>query len=97
MRARIIVWLILVATHVVAGAIGWVGGSDRLAAIVAGTIYLPLWPLGKIGVPVVQLSGWMIPPPTALGWTAVVVVWLAVWWGVASGIAWFMARRRRAD
>ncbi|MEO8506844.1 MAG: hypothetical protein ABI593_04370 [Betaproteobacteria bacterium] len=97
MRTRIVVWLTLVATHVGAGAIGWVGGSDRLAAVVAGTIYLPLWPLAKFGAPVVQRSGWMFPPPTALGWTAVVVVWLAVWWGVAAGIAWFLARRCRAN
>jgi hypothetical protein len=93
-RQRVLTWLALASLHALVVLYGWVIGGDRIAAIVAGTIYLPLLPLGKIGLPVVRANAWFFPPPTGLGWLCVVVFWLIVYWGVAALIAAVVARRR---
>jgi hypothetical protein len=96
MRPRVLIWLGLVLTHLVAGVLGWIADADRLAAIIAGSIYLPLWPFGRLGVPVFHQTGWYFPPPTNLGWVLVVVFWLVTYWYVAASVVWFLARRSRA-
>ena len=96
MRLRFLIWLALVSVHLVAGAWGWIAANDRLAAIVAGSIYLPLWPFGELGVPVFRRSGWMFPPLTLLGWLLVVVFWVVVYWFLAAFVVWIISRRARA-
>lgn len=95
-RQRFSIWLALVAIHVVAGVWAWVGRVDQLAAIVAGSIYLPLWPFSRLGVPVLRSTAWNFPPPTPMGWLIVTAFWLVVYWYMAALIAWLLARRRRA-
>jgi hypothetical protein len=96
MRPWIVIWLALVAVHAAVLALGWAVGSDWLAAIVVGSIYLPLWPLGKLGIPVVQQTGWFFPPPTLVGWVAIVICWSLVYWCIAVVVAWLLAMRNRA-
>ena len=74
MPRRTLIWLALVSIHASAGAYAWLVDGDRIAAIVAGSIYLPLLPLEKLGLPVVRSTGWFFPPPTALGWFCVAVL-----------------------
>ena len=95
-RTRVLVWLGPAAIHVAAGAWGWIAGNDRLAAVVAGSLYLPLWPFGELGVPVFGPTVWMFPPPTLLGWAIIGVFWLVAYWYVAALIAWCIARVGRA-
>jgi hypothetical protein len=96
MHQRVHIWFVLIAVHLIVAILGWVVGSDRLAAVVVGSIYLPLWPLGKLGLPVLRPSGGFIAPPSYLGWVAVVVFWLVAYWFVAALIARLLARRNRA-
>jgi hypothetical protein len=86
-RRRTLIWLALVSVHATAGAYAWLVGGDRIAAIVAGSIYLPLLPLEKLGLPVVQSTGWFFPPPTALGWLFVAAFWVVLHWYLAALIA----------
>lgn len=56
-----------------------------LAPAIAGTVYVPLMFFESIGFPVftaAESGGW--PAPSLLGWVLVVLVWLAIWWGLAS-------------
>ncbi len=58
---------------------------SALAPALAGSIYLPLLLLKKFGLPVFGAApsgGWAAP--SAFGWTLVVLIWLAVWWLVAT-------------
>ena len=96
MPPRASIWLAMVAVHLAAGAWGWFAGSDRLAAIVAASIYIPLWPFDKLGVPVFPQSGWFFPPPTYLGWAIIVALWLITYWYLAAMIARFLAKHERA-
>jgi len=81
---RIGIWLVLVAAHLGVGAWGSLAGSDRVGAVAAGSIYLPLWPFAKLGMPVFQRTGWFFPPPTALGWLIAIAFWMIVHWYVAA-------------
>jgi len=96
MPMRLRVFAALVVLHLAAGAVAWSADVDRLAAIVAGTIYLPLWPLGELGWPVYRNGGWMFRPLSWVGWLVVVAFWLAVDWALASGLARLIERRRGA-
>jgi hypothetical protein len=52
-----------------------------IAPVIAGTIYLPLWPLSAIGIPVfspAESGGWA--SPSVLGWLAFVAIWSLLWW-----------------
>jgi hypothetical protein len=56
-----------------------------VASIVAGTIYLPLWPLSAIGIPVflqAESGGWA--KPSVLGWFAFIVIWSLLWTAVVA-------------
>ena len=94
---RAAIWLALVAVHLGAGAWGWSGANDRVAAIVAGTIYLPLWPLDRMGVPVFGATGWMFPALTGVCWASVVAIWLVAYWYLAALLARLAPARGRAD
>lgn len=77
------IWSLLSATHIGLAVLSIVLGIDRLSAIIAGTIYLPLWPVSKLGLPVFQRNQWMIPPPNALGWLFIILFWAFSYWVVA--------------
>jgi hypothetical protein len=96
MRPWVAIWLALFAAHAAVIALGWIVGSAWLATIVVGSIYLPLWPLGKLGIPVIRQSGWLFAPPTFIGWIAIVICWSVVYWGIAVVIARLLAMRNRA-
>ena len=54
-----------------------------LAPIVSGSIFLPLWPLAAVGIPVFGNSaGWGWESPGFFGWTVLAIfwVWVWVWW-----------------
>ena len=97
MHPWIALWLALIAVHVVLLALGFVAGSPWLAPIVVGSIYLPLWPLGKLGLPVFRLSGSSFASPTAMGWAAIVVSWSLVHCLVAVVIARLLRTRNRSS
>ncbi len=60
---------------------------DTLAAAIAGSVYLPLWPLSALGLPVyTQAEAWGWSNPSRLGWGLLVVVWSAVWTVVVAGL-----------
>ncbi|MDP1832299.1 MAG: hypothetical protein Q8K67_09590 [Geothrix sp.] len=88
------IWSLLSATHLGLAMVSTVLGSDRLSAIVAGTIYLPLWPVSKLGLPVFQRDQWMIPPPNALGWLCVIVFWALTYWAIAIPLGRLFQRRQ---
>ncbi len=96
MRRPTLIWLALVSVHAVAATYAWLVGGDRIAAIVAGSIYLPLLPLEKLGLPVVRSAGWFFPPPTALGWFFVAAFWVVLYWFVAALIVRCVRGRGRA-
>lgn len=61
---------------------------ERMAPAVAGTVYLPLWPLQALGLPVfgrAEAGGW--PGPSLLGWVVVAVIWAAIWWLAVTAVA----------
>lgn len=78
------IWSALSLTHLCIWGLSTVLGSDRLSAFVAGTIYLPLWPADKLGLPVFELNQWMIPPPNALGWVFLIIFWALIYLGLSS-------------
>ena len=75
----------LVLAHAGAVALGdrW---PDAWAALLAGTVYGPLWGAEWLGLPVhgnAASGGW--PAPSLLGWALLAVLWFSLWWGV---LAW---------
>jgi hypothetical protein len=85
----------LMVLHLAVGAWGWHAGGDRLAAIVAGSIYVPLWPFDKLGLPVFGASAWFFPPLTYLGWGVIGLVWMVAYWYIAGLISRLLGRFRR--
>jgi hypothetical protein len=78
----ITVSLILILIHIVL-----VVASSRLPAaiapLIAGSVYLPLWPLSAVGLPVFSSAasgGWA--SPSLLGWFVFVAIWSLFWWGL---------------
>jgi len=96
MRKTLWIWSFLSAGHLGLAVLSIFLGIDRLSAIVAGTIYLPLWPVSKLGLPVFQGNQWMIPPPNALGWAFVAVFWGLLYWALASSLSRFLQKRSQA-
>jgi hypothetical protein len=78
-QIRSIVILGIVSAHLalVAGASAL---PDAIQPALAATVYLPLWPLAALGLPVfghAESGGW--PGPSLLGWAVFVLLWAAVW------------------
>ena len=86
-RLRLIVLFGLVCAHGMLVALGSLL-PDSVAPVVAATIYLPLWLLNAIGLPVfgrAESGGW--PGPSLLGWLFVAAIWSALWWLLLAAIA----------
>ena len=61
---------------------------DPLAAAIAGTVYLPLWPLSALGLPVhARADAWGWSSPSLLGWGVIALTWTTVWAAVVAGLA----------
>jgi hypothetical protein len=92
---------IAVATLVAAHAVAIIGAShlpDRPAAVIAGSIYLPLMPFQVLGLPVfsaAESSAWA--SPSILGWTLLLVVWVGFWWAITAGFAHIFRSRGRSS
>ena len=90
---------IAVPTLVVAHAVAIFAAShlpDRLAAVVAGSIYLPLMPFQALGLPVfgaAESGGWA--SPSILGWGLLFVIWVGFWWAITAGFARILRFRVR--
>jgi hypothetical protein len=87
MDPRLIAVLTLVAAHALAILMAS-HLPDRIAALVAGSIYLPLLPLNALGLPVFGRAvsgGWA--SPSVLGWGLLGVFWASLWWTVIFGLA----------
>ena len=66
--------------------------ANQVAPALAATVYLPLWPLGSMGLPVwmtAESGGWSAP--SLLGWLIVAFVWFTIWWLVSA----LLVRRRK--
>jgi hypothetical protein len=62
--------------------------SGVLAPVIAGTVYLPLWMLESVGLPVfgrAEAGGWAAP--NMLGWLLVAVIWTTLWWLLVAAIS----------
>lgn len=84
-------FVVLVGSH---AALAWLS-PEGLAPLIAGSLYLPLLPLQAIGLPVFatgESGGW--PAPSVLGWALALLVWLALWWAMATLLARLLARHR---
>lgn len=85
-RAQRVLFLCLAAGHAL---LGWFGaGSAALGPAIAATIYGPLFLLDALRLPVFgngQSGGWAAPSP--FGWLCLVLLWSAIWWGVAALLA----------
>ena len=81
MHPRWLIFATLIGIHVMVV----VFAPELIAPLVAGSIYLPLWPLRAIGIPVFGVAasgGWAAP--SLLGWTVVFCLWSAIWFAVAT-------------
>jgi hypothetical protein len=61
---------------------------EALAPVVAGTVYLPLWLLEAVGLPVfgrAEVGGWAAP--NMLGWLLVAATWTTLWWLLVAAIS----------
>ncbi len=61
---------------------------EAVAPAIAGTVYLPLWLLQTIGLPVfarAEAGGW--PGPSTLGWILLTAIWITLWWTLVTAIA----------
>ena len=77
MRSIVILGIVSAHLALVAGASVL---PDAIQPALAATVYLPLWPLAALGLPVfghAESGGW--PAPSLLGWSVFVLLWAAVW------------------
>ena len=97
MHPRFIAVLTLVAAHA-AAILAASHLPDRLATVVAGSIYLPLMPFDALGLPVFGTAGsWGWASPSGLGWGVLVVVWVGLWWAVVEGLSCILRPRVHAS
>ena len=71
---------------------------ESVAPVLAGTVYVPLWGLNAIGLPVfgrAESGGW--PAPNLLGWSFVAAIWSAFWWTLVAAFAKVRARPSMRD
>jgi hypothetical protein len=90
------IWVSLLTIHAALFALAWIGVAQWLAGLVVASIYLPLWPLGKLGVPVTSSSGSFFPAPTLLGLVAIVLSWSIFYCVVAYVLGRLIGMRNRA-
>ena len=89
------IWVGLRAAHVALAALAWVGGAgDHGAAIVIGSIYVPLGLYAGLGLPVFARPGYFLAELSGLGWALAAATWLVVYGAVASLLAWAIRKRR---
>lgn len=84
---RLIVLLSLLCAHAALIAFGD-ALPEVVAPAIAGSIYLPLWALQSLGLPMfgpAQSGGWS--GPCILGWALVAAVWTALWRVLVTAIA----------
>lgn len=86
MSLRTVLFGVLAAGHAL---LAWSGAaSAALGPAIAATIYGPLFLLDALRLPVFgngPSGGWAGPSP--LGWVCLLLLWGAVWWGVATLLA----------
>jgi len=90
MKLRIILFVIFSGLHLMLILLT----PEFLAPAIAGTIYLPLMPFQIIDLPVfaaAQSGGWS--SPSLFGWAIVTILWVVVWWGLASYVSRFFCKR----
>jgi hypothetical protein len=69
---------------------------DRLAAVVAGSVYVPLMPFRALGLPVfgtTMVSGWA--SPSSVGWGLLLAMWVGFWWVVVAGVVRILRQHRQ--
>ena len=90
-----LVFAALSASHVA----GIFLAPSALAPLFAGSIYLPLTALKMLGLPVYRnAEAWGWAAPSALGWLLMLLLWGAVWWGVARlAVRWQQRTAKKAD
>ena len=85
--------LILIVTHALCIAFA-TKLPEPVAPVVAGSIYLPLWPLHALGLPVfaaAESGGWSAP--NLLGWILVGLLWCCIWWALVRFAFWLYRAR----
>jgi hypothetical protein len=91
---------------IVVGILSLHGASIALSAslpevigpVVAGTVYLPLWPLASLGAPVLASApagGWASPSLT--GWLVLLLFWAILWSALVRAAAKLWRRSPRHD
>ena len=81
MHLRWLIFATLIGVHVAV----FIFAPELIAPLVAVSLYLPLWPLSTIGIPVFGVAasgGWAAP--SLLGWAVVFCLWSAIWFAVAT-------------
>lgn len=66
---------------------------EAIAPFVAGTVYLPLWALASLGLPVfgaAPAGGWA--GPNAAGWAVLLACWGIFWWALVEAGARLLKR-----
>lgn len=84
---RLAVFLVILFVHTILIVLGG-ALPETIAPAIAGSIYLPLWLLEIVGLPVfayVEAGGW--PRPSILGWILVAVIWSVLWWLLVAVVA----------
>jgi hypothetical protein len=95
MMRRVALWIGFALAHFGIGVWASVLDNDALDTVVVVSIYLPLWLIEKLGLPLYQ-TGQVFPSPTLLGWAILSLFWLLVYWYVAGVLARVLTWRMRA-
>ena len=96
--SRRLSWLIFATLIGIHGSVV-VFGPNLVTPLVMVSIFLPLWPLEVIGIPVMPsdypmdmlLGSWVMPTP--LGWAVVCCLWSAIWFAVAMLLSRLFTKR----
>lgn len=94
MSLRLSLLLVFLALH----GLAIVATPEWLAPIIAGTVYGPLMFFQAFNLPVfgaAASAGWAAP--SLLGWGILILVWAAIWLGVASLIACGLKKLARSE
>jgi hypothetical protein len=61
----------------------WAGDIVLFTNLVSASLYLPLLPFAKLGLPVFERSAGWFSGFTVLGWFLLCLLWITVYWGIA--------------